>query len=368
MLKNNQKLKAFCDYPFRRLKFTPDGYVAMCCFHQRKCLGNILSKNLEEIWFSDLANEIRQETLKGNLHKTCQVETCPFFQKTNFEIQEFEASQFPEEFEIDVPAQHCNIGGERPTEKNPACLMCERHILSPDVFYQADFLEQVCAKLKPYIHHIKLLHIQGIAEPFWKDKIFEVLEWLDVPKYKKDILISTTTNGTLMNERHRRMFLDYPKTSITWSLDAGSPEIYRTIRRVNMYDRVVENLKNSCNERKENQWVQIHNNINTINLGDVANMIYLAHEAGVDRIDFNATYNVPSIGVNETNVHFFREAQKEIMVLSRQLGVFATFLRNLTLNITTPPSEEEINQEIANRPALKIKPKRRNPELIQIKF
>lgn len=365
MIKTDQNIKAFCSYPFQRLKCTPEGDITMCCFHERKCLGNILKSSLEDIWFSPLAEEIREETLKGSLHKTCQVDSCPFFKRKNLELQEFKQRKYPQEFEIDLPNQHCNIGGEVPSLKNPACIMCERHHRDPKEFYQQDHLEEICGKLKPYMKYAKWLHVQGVAEPFWKDRIFEILEWLGVPEHKEQVWISTTTNGTLMNERHRKMFLEYPKSTITWSMDAGSPEIYKIIRRVDMFEKIVENMKSYSNERNRNgQYIHIHNNINTINIVDVEKMVRLAAAVGIDRLDFNATYGVPSICVNHENVHIFYEAQKEIMILARQLGVFATFMRDLTLDIAVPPTVEEIFEEMNRRRITRIEEK----SMIQIEL
>lgn len=343
MLRLLPTVKAFCAYPFQRLKFTPEGDVTMCCFHERKCLGNILKQDLMEIWNSPLAQEIRQETMAGQMHRTCRGDSCPLYHKMERPMFDVQTYQFPFEFEIDIPTQHCNVGGEHPTKKNPACLMCERHLRRFEDFWQDDHLEEVCQRLQPYIKHIHWLHIQGVAEPFWKDRIFQLLDLLGVEKYKHKVWISTTTNGTLMNERHRKLFLHYPKSTITWSMDAGSPLIYKIIRRLDMYDKIVENLKTYCQERNSNgQHVHIHNNINTINIGDVEKMVELAAEAGIDRLDFNATYGVPAICVNKENVHIFREAQKRIMFLSKKLGVFTTFMRDFTLDIEPAPTWDEV--------------------------
>lgn len=342
MLKTSYVSHAFCSYPFQRLKFTPEGDVTICCFHERKCLGNILKNSLENIWFSPLANNIRESTLQGVLHKTCQIESCPFFLTNNLENQEFECYRYPIEFEIDFPNQHCNIGGNNPSAKNPACLMCERNLKTAEELYQEDKLEEVSQKLKPYIKYIRWLHIQGVAEAFWKDRIFELIDWLGVNKFKHRILISATTNGTLMNASCRGKFLKYPKSGLTWSLDAGSPETYKIIRRVNMYDKIVENLKAYSKERNlDGQYIHIHNNINTINIDEVEKMVELAAEVGVDRLDFNPTYSLRGICVNKENVHLFRNAQIRIMRRAHELGVNATFMRNLTLNLGDPPTLKE---------------------------
>lgn len=339
---------AFCSYPFTRFKVTCEGYVTMCCFQERKCLGNLLDHTLEEIWFGPLAEEIRKETLNGELHSTCSATgSCPYHRRFERAQQGFLQHRYPTMFEIDLPAQHCNIGGETPTEKNPACLMCERNWKFPEEFYEEDHLKEICEKLKPYVKNLTGLHVQGVAEPFWKDRIFEILEWLNVEPYKEKIAISTTTNGTLMNEARRRRFLEYPNSSITWSIDASTPEVFKKIRRWDAYDKIVANMKAYAAERKQGQAMMIHNNINLVNIGDVEGMVRLASEVGVDRVDFNPTENVPDICVNADNVHLFRDAQIKIMKEARRLRMYTTFMRDFTLDFEEPPTWQGVGSKIS---------------------
>lgn len=330
------KTRAFCAYPFTRLKVTPDGYATMCCFHTRKCLGNILEKGFEKIWFSPLAEEIRETTLKGNLHQTCKVFSCPLFHLKEKKEFEFSKKMYPVEFEIDLPTQHCNIGGENPSDKNPACIMCERNF-SFAFKKQEDRLNEVCLILKPYLKNITGLHIQGIAEAFWKDRIFEICKILGVEKYKNKITVSTTTNGTLMNEARRKKFLGFPLSSLTWSLDAATPETYQAIRRVDMYNKIIENLKFYSRERdKSTQFLRIHNNINLLNINEVVGMVELAAEVGADNLEFNSTYGGAEMGgitVDKKNVHLFARAQERIIDASKKLGVNTNFMRDLTLDL-----------------------------------
>lgn len=314
----------------------------MCCFQERRCLGNILEQSLEKIWFSPLAHEIRKETLEGKLHPLCQTVSCPFYHRTNRVALDVYARTYPSQFEIDLPMQHCNIGGENPNDKNPACIMCERNMSW--FHHQEDKLNEVCKKLRPYMKYVDAVHIQGIAEAFWKDRIFEITDLLDFEQHKNKVRISTTTNGTLMTEKRRKRFLDFPLSTITWSLDASTPETFKKIRRLDMYPRIVENLKAYAKERDpKNQFLHIHNNINTINIGEVVGMVELAAEVGVNCLDFNATYgDLPGICVSKDNIHLFREAQYKIMETSKKLGVYTTFMRNLVLDFEPAPRWEDI--------------------------
>ena len=355
-MKFNTTSKAFCSLPFEKLKVDPSGFVTMCCFQQRKCLGNILDSSLDDIWAGDLAQEIRRTTSEGQLHTVCQIESCPFFHKSATKLpKDVWNFRYPADWEIDMPTQHCNIGGETPNKDNPACLMCERHLRFE---YQPNRLKEVCEKLKPYIRHVRSIHIQGVAEAFWKDLIFEVLDDLDVSNHKNHICVSTTTNGTILHEARRRRWLRYPTSILTWSIDAASAETYQLIRRVPMYHRIVDNLLAYARERRAPaQELRIHNNINLLNIHEVEGMVELAAKAGAS-IDFNPTYAVPLIAVDQNNVKLFQEAEGKIIEAGKRLGVPVTFLRKLTLdfnpNLPTKSSQTPIEEIIQAADLLSI--------------
>lgn len=324
------KTMTFCALPFQRLKISPEGNVSMCCFQERGCLGNILRTSLEEMWTGPLAQEIREVTLGGRLHKTCQTKSCPFNHLGSLTATEpLRRFDLPVDIELDLPSQHCNIGGEQPTNKNPACLMCERHLYW---YPLEDRLQEVCAELKSYMWNVRSLHIQGIAEAFWKDRIFEIFEWLGLQPCDYRVIVSTTTNGTILSEPRRRRFLKYPRSVLTFSIDAATPETYRLIRRVDMFHRVKENLLSYSRERwSSEQILRIHNNINLLNVDEVVGMVELAAEANCE-IEFNPTYATPGICVNDWNAYIFKRAEDAIVGAAERLGVFAKFMRRLTLD------------------------------------
>lgn len=348
MLKVSGPVTAFCHRPWKRLKVTPDGNVSFCCFQGRKSPENFLDHSLEELWASELAQDIRAAILQGDLHWACQSDSCPFHHGAARKAETVICSILPNELELDFPSQHCNIGGEVPNQKNRACLMCERNLKPAERFTQEDHLTEICEKLRPYLKHIEWLHLQGISEPFWKDRIFGLFDSLGLEEHRERIWISTTTNGTLVNKERRAKFLHFPKSTMTWSLDAATSETYRIIRRTKMYQRIIENLRAYMQERSEGQYVHIHNNINTINIYEVVQMVELAAEIGVNRLEFNSTYGYPGICVNKDNAHLFYQAQLEIMKAAERLGVYTTFMRPLALNYLDPP---QLTSEQAGQPA-----------------
>jgi len=321
---------AFCNYPFERLKIDSAGDCTFCCFSTRKCLGNILNQSLEEIWNGDLAADIRAETIANRLHTTCAVESCPFYHistKLKDKSHRVRLAKIPIDIELDLPMQHCNIGGEDP-KPGSACIMCERALL---YHRQEDRVDEIAERLRPYADKFKFLHVQGVAEAFWKNKIFDVVEKVGVNTHLTRI--TTFTNGTILCDQRLDKWLGYPWSCTTFSIDASTPETYKKIRIWNAYDRIVSNMKEFARRRTPAQFFQIHNNINLLNVGEVKGMVELAAEVGVDNLTFNPTCNLPNLIVNEDNVHIFAKAQDEIVETALKLGVKVEFFRNLTLDL-----------------------------------
>lgn len=343
MLKTFQKKQVFCPHPFNRIKVDPAGYATMCCFHQRRCLGNILDSGFESVWNSPLAQEIRAATLENKLHPTCASETCPYIElekdlhkQIHHEVRITEASPapLPRTLEVDLPTQWCNIGGLKPTKENPACIMCERHTRFQE---QEDRLRDVCKLLSKY--KFDTIHIQGVAEPFWRDRVFEVVDDLGIWPNKDTIQVTSTTNGTVLTENRIKKWLELPHTSMTFSIDASIPETYIRIRRIDAYFKIVKALKQYSELRDPSrQFLRIHNNINLINVNEVIGMVALAAEANVDSLEFNPTYRTPGICVNEHNFHLFKKAEEQILETAAELNVNVTFLRKLTLNYCDEPN------------------------------
>lgn len=339
------ELEAFCGHPFTRVRVTAEGNVAMCCFQRQDplsmesaYLGNLRTSSFDEIWFSDLAEEIRQDTADGNLHKKCNVPGCPFISmRRPYPKSTITYNEYPNFLEIDLPNRHCNVGGSNPGPKNPACIMCER-AGPPDVFIpEEDHLEGILHKIIHIVPNLYQIHIQGIAEPFYKDIIFRILDILKFDDHKDKITISTTTNATLLKEPVRRRYLERVPRSITnFSIDAATPETFKKIRIFDCFDSVVSNIYAFDRERvRHRQFLRIHNNINILNVHEVLGMVKIAHRARAEYIEFNPTdgWN-RDILVNESNCGLFSKAQVDIIEECKRLRVPVNFLRPLDLGLT----------------------------------
>lgn len=347
-------VEAYCPYPFNRARVTSEGNVAFCCFQrppsadaglvhlktnnapQSPYIGNVFDQPFDEIWFGDLAEEIREKTLEGELHSLCQVPGCPFTKmKLPYPKENITYNEYPNFLEVDLPNTHCNVGLQNPNEEHPACVMCER--ANPLFQPEENRIMEVMERIKHIVPNLHQIHIQGIAEPFWKDMIFEMMDAIEYDKYSDGITMSTTTNGIPLNEKRREEWLKRAPYSITnFSIDAASPETYQGIRILPVFDTVLEHLYAFSKARvRERQFLRIHNNINVMNLHEVLDMVDIAAKANVEYIEFNPTDGFNHvILVNEKNCGKFKKAQEDIIEKCEKLGVPYNFLRPLDMGLT----------------------------------
>ena len=339
--------QTFCSLPHTKIIFNSWGEVSMCC-HQLTQIGKIdENTNILDIWNSELAKQIRQTTESGELHPVCKSwNSCPFTvkEKNMFPHKMYKNSIYPMYLEICLPDKHCNVGGETPTVDNPACLMCRRNF---DIPQQPDLTELMCKKAVDLMPYLKYLCVLGIAEPFWKDAVFNIFDKLQFYRYKDQIEFTTNTNGTCFNDNTIKKFFEATTMSdIAWSIDGASAYTHRKLRRLNTYDLVVKNLKHWIELRdkyggKTKHKVCIYNNINMINVHEMTAMVNMAYEIGVEKMIMLPTYDqtgVVSLGdliLNDKNIHVFKKHSEAAMKRATELNFNLIYSKRFDV---APPS------------------------------
>ena len=91
----------------------------------------------------------------------------------------------PRKITICLPDSHCNIGGENPTPET-ACIMCSA--ASTNWIPREEHTDQIVASLKPLLEHLRMLEVHGVAEAFWKDRLFHILDQLEFSRFSQRIL------------------------------------------------------------------------------------------------------------------------------------------------------------------------------------
>jgi hypothetical protein len=325
-------MSLLCTKPFTSLRVTCTGDVFLCCYQRVNGVGNLLRQSLADIWEGETVRQIRQDLENQRLHRLCDVEGCPVRLGQSAFYGGTSIRDWPTFLEIDLPNTHCNIGGTAPGDANPACVMCARSGPGYE-FQQENFLPLILPKLQFLMPHLEYLHIQGIAESFWKREMFHTLDLLGFDQKKHSATVATYTNGWLLDPALAEEFLERcPKSSITFSLDAASNDTYEKIRTKPLLPLVLGNLHAYSRLRKKYPLARlyIHNVLSTINLHEAKEMLELAREAGVDQVSFG-----PVIGDHNRHIAPSRENSEEFKKTERMLRLEAEKMR-MGLYITQP--------------------------------
>jgi MoaA/NifB/PqqE/SkfB family radical SAM enzyme len=343
-----KQINSFCRLPFNRVKIDANADVQMCCHQSKRHIGNLSHSSFEDIWFSQVAKDIRSETLEGRLHKNCQFHVCPFMHvkdlKSKFYPIDVNLNGMPTELEIDLHPTHCNFGGVE-MEPSKTCIMCPRSNPSSIEYFKAypDRTFEIVEKSKHLMPNLKSLSILGVAEPFWKDKIFEIFDQLDFKKYSKNITFWTHTNGSIFDERRMKKYSGYvQKGSLNFSIDAATEETFMKIRKNKVFHTIIKNLRNwmnysrSLNDSGFKHKTKIYNNINSLNVHEIPAMVRMAHELKVDMLFLIPTHKFDNndkkmldILPNTSNYKQFLQYEAEGQKLAKELNVNLGIYRSL---------------------------------------
>lgn len=329
---------AFCKFPWTRLKVQCNGDMNMCCHQGFHILGNMMESSWEELWFSDKAQEIRRHVQNKQLDSYCNTNECPFKYVKSLSEYEFSVNSngFPVELEFDMHASWCNFGGTK-ADPRSTCIMCPRSEAGTRQLLQTqpDITKQLAEKLKPLMAHLHNLCVLGLAEPFWKGKLFEILDIFDFKDYQDRIHFWTNTNGSVFNRKMMRRYVEYVRDGcLHFSLDATTAETFLKIRRNNVFNRILDNLREwnefrlKLNQQGHKHMLKISNNINLLNVHEVPDMVRMAADIGVDQLILSPTHDMSGLNVaikdivpNHSNFKDFQFAESEARRLAEELNV-----------------------------------------------
>ncbi len=336
-----QNINVFCDLPFTKCKIANDGTVSQCCY-QDKPIGNIFKEKFYDIWNGKISKSIQESTLRNELHPICKGwNACPFIGQKLIPKPSEITKGYPQILEIDLPGFHCNIGGINPSDDNPACIMCPRN--SPQYrsshSFKEDNTDVILNLTKHLFAYLKEFTILGVAEPFWKDKIFDVFDKVDFKKYKDNIFFTTFTNGTIFGEKVVDRFLEYTNSSMLFfSIDAATPETYIKIRRQDFYDLIKRNITKYCSKisqmKQENITARTAYNINLLNVHEMPLMVEESKEMGVHAVQFNPTHtcmdmiDLGGIGLDKKNLKIFMKYRDAALDKGKEVGIRIDMFRD----------------------------------------
>jgi MoaA/NifB/PqqE/SkfB family radical SAM enzyme len=229
--------------------------------------------------------------------------------------------------------------------------MCKRNFVKPS---QPDLTDFLCEKAKPIMPYIRELMVLGVAEPFWKDALFKIYDKVEFWRYKHRVKFHTNTNVICLDEKTIRRFFEQTEISdLAFSFDAATPETFKKIRRMNVFDTVVRNARNYIRIRNEyggseKHKVHIWNNINLLNIDEMTQMVEMAVDIGVDYMVMLPTYDqqglvkLGELMLCKKNVKLFAKAAEKAKKRADELGLWLYYAKSFDV----APDENPIYFEL----------------------
>lgn len=327
-------MKAYCSLPFDRIKIDADGSYQSCC-HQTVYYGNLLADNisLENAFRGKSVVDVKNSVLGSRMHNGCNNKQCPLYYTSLERNSNVYLSKYPKQIELALPSIWCNIGGLNPNP-DTACIMCPRSSESymSSIGSVPDNTDALLEIIKPAIPHLETFTVLGIAEPFYKGRIFDVLDKLEFKEYKSNILFWTYSNATIFGEKYQDLLINEytDKSCIGFSIDAATPETYIKIRRLDYYPTIQRNLERYFRKvndlQNKRDWSFTAYNINMLNVHEMQDMLKFGNNIGVNKVQYTLTYSSDpgmkldeSLMCNKKNWEIFWDAQQKVEQLAKDL-------------------------------------------------
>jgi radical SAM protein with 4Fe4S-binding SPASM domain len=120
---------------------------------------------------------------------------------------------------------------------NIKCIYCERQKGSnvKDYYFPIDIYEQ----LEPYFNCARRVTLIGLGEPFMHRDLEKMIRMAK----RCGAECVTTTNGTMLNDRFRRLLVELKLDYIAVSVDSADPATFEKLRAGASFERVIGNVK-----------------------------------------------------------------------------------------------------------------------------
>lgn len=176
----------------------------------------------------------------------------------------------PKEIQIE-PTIRCNMD----------CVMCDkksRQRLADDM----TFIE--FKKIVDQFEGLAKLHLHGIGEPLLNRDFTNMVEYAK----NKNIYVCFNDNMSLLDKKKAERLVKLGLNELRISLDASDADTYRKIRNINLYDKVIENIRNIVkikNDLKSNIPILKIVMVGMLkNLKQIPSIVELAYSLGIGEV------------------------------------------------------------------------------------
>lgn len=213
---------------------------------------------------------------------------------------------------------------------NLRCIMCPWENVRNQIENKGNMSQEVWNGLRPHLNEVRSIDFTGGGEPLLQPHL---LDWISQAK-NAGCEAGFLTNGLLLNEKVSERLLDVGLNWIGFSIDGADQGTYESIRRGADYERLCGNIKYLTEKRSIRlPLVMINFVIMRSNNHQLEKIIQLAHELGVDQVNFK---QCDVIRGNHGKGHGLFESQesKHINQLQKALAKASRQARKLKIKTT----------------------------------
>lgn len=216
------------------------------------------------------------------------------------------------------PTNRCNL----------QCETCIRNDL-PFGIGDMNFEEYkiIINKLKGLIR----VHLQGQGEPFLHKDIFRMINYAS----NKGIMVTTTSNGTLLNESMAKKIIESNLDEIVISVDSIDKEICESIRKGVKFDVLIENIKRLSEMRKgRNKKLKMSIGMTIIkdNVKEIPEFIKFFSEMGINELIFQRLLT-NDFYVNHYETNFLKEQLVSQEEINKEVKKNKELAKRLKINV-----------------------------------
>jgi len=234
--------KYSCYAPFKSVYFGHHGRAIACCYNRTHILGEYPKQSIQEIWFGQEANKLREYIKNDDFSLGCLgckqqliAKNFDAVKAKQYDERTMNANKYPSVMEFEL-SNVCNLECEMCSGDFSSLIRAKREKLPPLAMpYDSTFVKQL-EEFIPYLDEVKFYG----GEPFLIDIYYDI--WEKIMEINPKVRISVQTNATVLNNRVKRI-LENTNFHINVSFDSLQKETYESIRINAEFERTLENLK-----------------------------------------------------------------------------------------------------------------------------
>lgn len=213
---------------------------------------------------------------------------------------------------------------------NLKCIMCPWVDERKNMQQQGHMSQATWEALLPYLPEVRSIDFTGGGEPLLQKNLFE---WLGQAK-TSGCHVGFLTNGLLLTEEASKRVLDAGVDWVGFSVDGADKETYDFIRRGSDFDVICQNIKYLTENRVGTlPLTMINFVIMQSNYHQLEKIIHLAHDLGVDQVNFKQCDVIRGEHGKEFGL-FETEETKKIKQLKKALDKANRVARKLEVKTT----------------------------------